>query len=60
MGILVANPKGGVGKTPVALLLGGMLAAVRAAFAGSLAWMSIAWASATVTSGRANREHEER
>ena len=29
VGILVANPKGGVGKTPVALLLGGMLAAVR-------------------------------
>jgi MinD-like ATPase involved in chromosome partitioning or flagellar assembly len=27
--ILVANPKGGVGKTPTALLLGGMLAAVR-------------------------------
>ena len=27
--ILVANPKGGVGKTPMALLLGGMLAAVR-------------------------------
>ena len=29
VGILVANPKGGVGKTPVALLLGGILAAVR-------------------------------
>ena len=29
VGILIANPKGGVGKTPVALLLGGMLAAVR-------------------------------
>ena len=29
VGILVANPKGGVGKTPVALLLGGTLAAVR-------------------------------
>lgn len=27
--ILVANPKGGVGKTPTALLLGGMLAAIR-------------------------------
>jgi len=27
--ILVANPKGGVGKTPAALLLGGTLAAVR-------------------------------
>ncbi len=27
--ILVANPKGGVGKTPTSLLLGGMLAAVR-------------------------------
>lgn len=27
--ILVANPKGGVGKTPVSLLLGGTLAAVR-------------------------------
>lgn len=27
--ILVANPKGGVGKTPTALLLGGMLATVR-------------------------------
>jgi MinD-like ATPase involved in chromosome partitioning or flagellar assembly len=27
--ILIANPKGGVGKTPTALLLGGVLAAVR-------------------------------
>lgn len=27
--ILIANPKGGVGKTPIAILLGGMLAAVR-------------------------------
>jgi len=27
--ILVANPKGGVGKTPVSLLLGGTLAAIR-------------------------------
>jgi MinD-like ATPase involved in chromosome partitioning or flagellar assembly len=27
--ILVANPKGGVGKTPTALLVGGMLAAIR-------------------------------
>ena len=27
--ILVANPKGGVGKTPIAILLGGTLAAIR-------------------------------
>ena len=27
--ILIANPKGGVGKTPTAVLLGGMLAAIR-------------------------------
>ncbi|MGV8970707.1 MAG: ParA family protein [Rhodoglobus sp.] len=27
--VLVANPKGGVGKTPTSLLLGGMLAAIR-------------------------------
>jgi MinD-like ATPase involved in chromosome partitioning or flagellar assembly len=27
--ILIANPKGGVGKTPTALLLGGVLAAIR-------------------------------
>ena len=39
VGILIANPKGGVGKTPVALLLGGMLAAVRG---GSVCVMEVA------------------
>jgi MinD-like ATPase involved in chromosome partitioning or flagellar assembly len=29
VGVLVANPKGGVGKTPTALILGGILAAIR-------------------------------
>lgn len=29
VGVLVANPRGGVGKTPTALLLGGMLAHIR-------------------------------
>jgi MinD-like ATPase involved in chromosome partitioning or flagellar assembly len=36
--ILVANPKGGTGKTPVSLLLGGTLAAVRG---GSVAIMEV-------------------
>jgi MinD-like ATPase involved in chromosome partitioning or flagellar assembly len=37
--IMVANPKGGTGKTPVSLLLGGTLAAVRG---GSVAIMEVA------------------
>jgi MinD-like ATPase involved in chromosome partitioning or flagellar assembly len=37
--ILVANPKGGVGKTPTALLLGGVLAAIRG---GSVCIMEVA------------------
>jgi MinD-like ATPase involved in chromosome partitioning or flagellar assembly len=36
--ILVANPKGGTGKTPISLLLGGTLAAVRG---GSVAIMEV-------------------
>ncbi|MDQ0894503.1 hypothetical protein [Agromyces ramosus] len=36
--VLVANPKGGTGKTPCALLLGGVLAAVRG---GSVAIMEV-------------------
>jgi MinD-like ATPase involved in chromosome partitioning or flagellar assembly len=36
--VLVANPKGGTGKTPCALLLGGVLAAVRG---GSVAVMEV-------------------
>jgi hypothetical protein len=36
--VLVANPKGGTGKTPTALLLGGVLAAVRG---GSVAIMEV-------------------
>ncbi len=38
VGILVANPKGGVGKTPVAILLGGVLAAIRG---GSVAILEV-------------------
>jgi MinD-like ATPase involved in chromosome partitioning or flagellar assembly len=37
--VLVANPKGGTGKTPTALLLGGVLAAVRG---GSVAIVEVA------------------
>ena len=37
--VLIANPKGGTGKTPVALLLGGTLAAIRG---GSVAVVEVA------------------
>ena len=37
--VLVANPKGGTGKTPIALLLGGTLAAIRG---GSVAVVEVA------------------
>ncbi|MEO8093661.1 MAG: hypothetical protein ABI632_01885 [Pseudolysinimonas sp.] len=38
VGVLVANPKGGTGKTPVSLLLGGTLATIRG---GSVAIMEV-------------------
>ncbi|MFD1716170.1 MinD/ParA family protein [Amnibacterium flavum] len=46
VGVLVANPKGGVGKTPVSVLLGGTLATIRG---GSVAVIEVSDDPGTLT-----------